>query len=354
MSNKTIHQFVHTLSYGDAISGEVLAMQRALREFGVKSEIYAINEHPKLKGHTLPYDQLDQTFEGQIILHYSLGSPLNDRYRLLSKAKRILIYHNLTPAKYYAPINPRVASDIEQGAKELPELLGLSDLIISDSKFNASEISALGYGSKVLDLPIDPVRWDMETNPGIADLLQKDPSLHLVHVGRFAPNKCLEDIIKVTYLIKEKLKLPVKLWLPGIDIDTEIYSFSLKRLVYFLGLEKEVNFVGCFADSELKALYENGSVYLCTSEHEGFCLPVVEAMYFGLPVISFASSALPDTIGAGGILVNEKDHLKIALLVEEVYRNQELRQKLVTAGKQRVASLSYQNFKDQLNQLLLV
>ncbi len=353
MSQKSIHQLVHTLSYGDAISGEVLAMQRALTQAGCDSKIYAINEHPKLKGLTIPYQQLSSDYDGQIILHYSLGSPLNDLYRSLTKATRVLIYHNLTPAKYYAGINPRVASDIEQGAKELPELLGLSNKIIADSKFNAGELAELGFKAEVLDLPIDPVRWEMETNPGIASLLKNDPVLHLVHVGRFAPNKCIEDIIKVAYLLKEKLKIPLKLWLPGIDIDTEIYSFSLKRLVYFLGLEKEVNFVGCFADSELKALYENSSVYLCMSEHEGFCLPVVEAMHFGLPVIAFASSALPDTIGAGGLLVNEKDHLKIAALVEEVHNNQELRQKLIIAGKERVQSLSFEKFQNNLSKLLL-
>ncbi|MEX0596266.1 MAG: hypothetical protein WD512_07175, partial [Candidatus Paceibacterota bacterium] len=109
MSKNVIHQLVHTLSYGDAISGEVLAMQRALQQAGCDSIIYAINEHPKLKGLTVPYTQLDSNFTGQIILHYSLGSPLNNLYRSLSHAKRVLIYHNLTPAKYFADINPRVA-----------------------------------------------------------------------------------------------------------------------------------------------------------------------------------------------------------------------------------------------------
>lgn len=357
MKTRAIHQLLHTLSYGDAISGEALALQRCLKSLGFESEIFAINVHPVYKKdaaslgvrdyRTLPHDT-----DAGVILHYSLGSPLNAVYRALSRAERTLVYHNLTPADWFRGVNPRIVRDIEQGMLELPELCRISHQLIADSAFNAGELAALGFSTaQVLELPIDPLRWSEPRNDGIYSLLKSQPGINVVHIGRLAPNKCIEDIIKAFYFLNRFIDKQSRLWLAGIDIDTEIYSFSLKRLVHSLGLEEHVIFAGCMADSELRALYEAGSVYCCMSEHEGFCLPVVEAMHFGLPVVSFASSALPDTIGAGGILVKEKRHAEIAELLAEVSRNQELRASLIAAGKARVAALSYDIFSKQVQEL---
>lgn len=350
--NKVVHQLVHTLSYGDAISGEVLALQRCLKSLGYQSEIYAINVNPRYKGMALDYRSFPQNFSGVVLLHYSLGSPLNDLYRSLTAANKWLVYHNLTPARWFEGVNPRIVSDIERGQRELPELCRLSQRLIADSRFNAGELEALGFKADVLELPIDPQRWNLETNSGIAALLKADPSIHLLHVGRLAPNKCIEDIIKVFHYLHHYVEKRSKLWLVGIDIDTELYSFSLKRLVKQLEVEKSVNFVGCMADSEVKALYENSSVYICMSEHEGFCLPVVEAMHFALPVVAYASSALPDTLGSGGVLVKEKKFPQIAELVAMLARDQSLRSKVVAAGKERVSELSYEKFEKRVSELL--
>lgn len=346
-----IHQLVHTLSYGDAISGEVLALQRCFQECGWNSEIYAINVHPKLKGAALDYRELDSSCAGEVILHYSLGSPLNDLYRSLKSAKRSIIYHNLTPATWFDGVNPRVAEDIRQGAKELPELCRISDRVIADSAYNASELEPHGCSPQVLPLPFDPVRWQVETNPGIADLLRSQGEINLLHVGRLAPNKCVEDIIKTFYFLHHKIERRSKLWLAGIDIDTELYSFSLKRLVHELDLVEAVKFVGCMADSELKALYENSTAYMCMSEHEGFCLPVVEAMNYGLPVIAYAATALPDTVGSGGILVKEKRHPEMAELVYKIHTDAGFASTLKEAGRKRVEDFSMERFKSAVSSL---
>ena len=154
-----IHQLVHTLSYGDAISTEVLALQRTLISLGYESEIFCIHSHPRLKGLARPLAEFSEVQEGSILLHYSLGSPLNDLYRDWNRGRRTLIYHNITPAKWYRSINSRVADDIERGVTELPELCGKSDAIWVDSPFNAREIQALGFSPDVLDLLVDPTRW---------------------------------------------------------------------------------------------------------------------------------------------------------------------------------------------------
>jgi len=343
-----IHQLVHTLSYGDAISGEVLGLQRCLREQGRESTIYAINVHPKYKGLAEDYRNFPKDFTGEVVLHYSLGSPLNDLYRSLNGAVRGLVYHNLTPARWFAGVNPRITEDIERGMRELPDLCRMTDRLIADSPFNAGELSQLGFEASVLELPIDPKRWEEPANPGIASMLQAQPGIHVLHVGRLAPNKCVEDIIKSFYFLHYHVNRNSWLWLVGIDIDTELYSFALKRLARELEVEQAVRFVGPMADAEVRALYENASVYMCMSEHEGFCLPLVEAMHFGLPVVAYASSAVPDTLGGAGVLVHEKRHAELGELLAEVATNAPLKSQLVQRGKERVLSLSYEKFAAQV------
>ena len=353
MSAGAIHQLVHTLTWGDAISGEVLALQQVLREAGRPSEIYAINVDPRFKAGAHDYRTLDGGFGGEVILHYSLGSPLNGLYAKLRAASRTLIYHNLTPARWFCGVNPRIVADIEKGLQELPGLCALSSRLIADSGFNAGELQALGFKAGVLELPIDPARWSVAANPGVLSLLRNDPALHMLHVGRLAPNKCLEDIVRIFHFLHQYINPESRLWMAGLDIDTELYSFSLKRLVRELDLMDVVHFTGRMADSEVRALYQGASVYVCMSEHEGFCLPVVEAMHFGLPVVAFASSALPETVKDGGVLVSEKRHAEIAELIQEIYANVELRDKLVAAGRRRVAALSFEGFKENVLRIFI-
>lgn len=348
----TIHQLVHTLSYGDAISGEVLALQRCLREIGHHSEIFAINTHPTYKGLTRDYREVATSQCDEIWLHYSLGSPLNEIYRNLQRTKRTLIYHNLTPSKWFAGVNPRIVRDIESGLSELGELCKLSDRLLADSGFNASELEKFGVTAQVLPLPLDPQRWQAAANPGIAHLVRNEPGIHILHVGRLAPNKCLEDIVRAFYFVHHHLRAQSRLWLVGIDIDTEVYAYSIRRLAQELKLDHAINFCGCLADSEVRALYETCSVYLCMSEHEGFCLPLLEAMHFGLPIIAYESSAVPETVANGGVLVNKKSHPEIAELIVEISENSSLRQKIVQAGKSRVQQLSYEKFSKNVADIL--
>ena len=353
MAEKIIHQLVHTLSYGDAISGEVLALARIFRANNIESKIFAMHVHPKLEGQAEHYQSLLSDFTGEIILHYSLGSPLNELYRRLKSASRTMIYHNLTPAHWFQGINPRIVRDIEAGTKELPELCSLSVRLLADSAFNAGELKKLGFDAEILELPLDSEKWSVATNPGIYSLVKEQPGVHVMHVGRLAPNKSVEDIIKIFYFLHHKIEPKSTLWLVGIDTDTELYSFSLRRLVHELDLSDAVRFVGCLADEEVKALYKASTVYLCMSEHEGFCLPIVEAMYFGLPVVAYSSTAIADTVGTGGILVAEKRHAEIAELLYEIYSNSELREKLTTAGKKRVEDLSLDRFHARVNQVFM-
>jgi len=346
-----IHQLVHTLSYGDAISGEVIALQRWFRESGRESEIYALNVHPRYVGAAKDAATFPSDFSGEVVLHYSLGSSLNRLYAGLTRATRSLIYHNITPARWFAGVNPRIVADIERGLAELPELCRLTDRLIADSPFNAGELRALGFDSTVLELPIDTAKWSIPRNQGLFEVAHGEPGVHLLHVGRLAPNKCLEDILRMFWFFHRFVEPRSRLWLVGIDIDTEVYSFALKRLIHELEIDGAVNIVGHLGDDGVKALYEAATVYVCMSEHEGFCLPLVEAMHFGVPVVAFASSAVPETLGGAGVLVREKRHAELAEVVGEVARNGDLRARLIAAGRARVGALGLESFAARVTRL---
>lgn len=351
-TKRPMHQLVHTLSYGDAISTEVLALQRALRALGHESEVFSINTHPRLKGAAIPYTELSGRANSDIILHYSLGSPLNDLYAGWNKGQRILVYHNITPARWYQSINARVAEDIERGVAELPRLCSLSDAIWADSPFNAQELRDTGYDAQVLDLLVDPARWSGARNEGLYGSVLSSPGTQVLHVGRIAPNKCLEDVIKSFYFLVKYVDPDARLRLVGIDTDTELYSFSLRELANYLNIGYAVEFVGGLADDEVRSMYEASDVYLCMSEHEGFCLPLIEAMHFELPIIAYAAGAVPNTLGDAGILVTEKRHAEIGQLLASVAAPGSLRDGLIARGRARVATFSYERFSARVEELL--
>lgn len=357
-----IHQFVHTLNYGDAISGEALTLQRLLRSRSVKSNIYVVHAHEKVRNNAVPYQNFVEHLataraageEVCVILHYSIASPLNALCAETPGVTKVLIYHNLTPPHWFRPYNRRVYADLVRGREELPGLLQQMDIVLADSAFNAAELEEFGHrGAQVLPLPLDLEKWSVDPNPGITRVLRGHGGRNVLHVGRFAPNKCLEDILKAFYFYHHKIDRSSRLWLVGIDIDTELYSFELRRLISRLHLKPAVNFVGAVADGELRAFYENSHAYLCMSEHEGFCLPLLEAMHFGLPVIAYDATAVGATVGDAGVLVRKKAPAETAEILNIVITDKTLRGDLVRRGRERVAQFSTDKFLLVLEEVLL-
>ena len=244
---------------------------------------------------------------------------------------------------------------LEQGLEELPQLLKLSSRILADSTFNKEELAKLTSESvEVLPLPLDGKKWSIPANPGIAAALRGHGGKNFLHVGRIAPNKCLEDIIKSFYFYHHKINPKSKLWFVGHDIDCEIYSLELRRLVSELSLKPFVEFVGSVSDGELKSFYENSDAYLCMSEHEGFCVPLLEAMNYRLPIVAFAGSAIPETVGDAGILLDKKEPALVAEILEQIVENIDgLRDSLIEKGQARVAAFQIDNFSERVQSAII-
>jgi glycosyltransferase involved in cell wall biosynthesis len=244
-----------------------------------------------------------------------------------------------------------VVKDLIQGKLELPKLCKVSDLIIADSDFNAAEILELGFKAKTLPLSIGENH--LLPNEGILNLLRKDNLTHLLHVGRLAPNKCLEDLLKIFYFYHHKINQNSRLWLVGTATDTEIYKYALERLSYELDLSASVTFTGSLSDEEVLAFYQGSSLYITMSEHEGFCLPLMEAARSSLPVLAYASSAIPETLGESGVLVyGKKDPARIAEVIEQIRLDNELKARLIEGGKSRAKVYSVENFTHNFFRIL--
>ncbi|MGH7818736.1 MAG: glycosyltransferase, partial [Candidatus Binatia bacterium] len=163
----------------------------------------------------------------------------------------------------------------------------------------------------------------------------RDGHANFLHVGRLVPNKRLEDVLKIFYFYRKRVDPDARLFLIGIDTDMEIYSFALRQMIHDIGL-KGVVFPGRVTERELVSYYRIADVYLCMSEHEGFCVPLLEAMHFGVPVIAYAAGAVPETLGDAGALATRKDFSELAELAALLCSDQRLRGAMVAAGRERV------------------
>jgi L-malate glycosyltransferase len=353
-------QLVHTLTVGDAISGEALAIDRILKEQGIDSQIVGMNVHEKLADRMLKlvdFDRKQVSPDTLFFLHYSIDSPVNELFIQMKGSKRCLLYHNLTPIKWYQSYHARVTNDLIRAKEGLLKVLEEADFILGDSTYNLEELKPYLENSKketaVLPLFIDPTRWNVEANIGIKGVLRGHQGVNILHVGRTAPNKSLEDIIKSFYFYFHKLNRESKLWLIGSDTDTETYSFELRELIRILQLEESVKLCGAVSDSELKSFYEEADLYLCMSEHEGFCVPLIEAMWFGVPIIAYGACAIPETVAGGGIIIKEKNPAQIAKLMELILTDGEKLEALKEAGKERVETFSEKAFSERFKKLVI-
>jgi L-malate glycosyltransferase len=346
-----VHQLVPNLAVGDAISQQVLTLRRMLRALGHESEIYAQHVHASLERDARSLRELREVDPQALLLyHFSIGSEATDVYRMLPN-RRALVYHNITPPEFFHGVNEKVASLCASGRAELAALRATAVVGIADSEFHRTELAALGYERTV----VMPIVLDVErfhARP-VAHLERsyRDGQVNLLHVGRIVPNKRLDDVLKVFWFFRRKIEPASRLFLVGIDVDTEIHSFALREWVAEQSLPGVV-FTGGVSPRELATYYRLAHVYLCMSEHEGFCAPLVEAMHHGVPVVAYASSAVPETLGDAGVLVREKRHAEIAEAVGVLLEDEAIRADVVARGRRRAAEFTSESLLPRLREML--
>jgi glycosyltransferase involved in cell wall biosynthesis len=347
----TVHQLVPNFDYGDAIGNHVLALRRLLRSWGWTSDVYAQYTHEKLIGDAFYFSKYwDVASPEHIVLfHFSIGSDVT-RFFTSLPCRKVVIYHNITPAEYFDGVNARVADRCRRGRAELLRLVDATDLALGVSEFNRQELEAAGFRrTGALPILIDWERYQAPPVPALRKRYQE--GTNLLCVGRIAPNKRIEDLIK-TYYFYRRLDPESRLLIVGSSVDTEGYQAACLKLARDLGIADGVIFTGSVSQAELCTFYRVATLYLTLSEHEGFCVPLLEAMHFGTPVVAYAATGVPGTMGGAGLLVTDKDYPTIAELIHEVVTEATLRDAVVAGQRERLKAFDAAVIGAQLRQYL--
>jgi glycosyltransferase involved in cell wall biosynthesis len=324
-----VHQILATLGYGDAIGHEALGIRRALRAAGFASEIFVQTADPRLEHLTRDYrDLIGESDASHVLIHhFSIGSRAS-RVAFALPARMILVYHNITPPEYFIDVNPLLVQLCYNGRRELAAYAPRCELALGDSEFNRRELDALGFPATDV-LPVVPDFSHLDVEPGglLVDAFD-DAWTNILFVGRVIPNKRLEDVIRFFRAYQTAYNPRSRLLLAGAYGGFEAYLAMLHHLVADLRVT-DVHFLGHVSDEELTAYYDIADLFLCASEHEGFCVPIVEAFYKRVPVLAFAATAVPATMDGGGVLFRTKDPDVVAGLMDEVLSDAALQERIL-------------------------
>jgi L-malate glycosyltransferase len=343
-----VHQVLATLGYGDAIGHEVLGIQRALRQAGYESDIFVETADRRLESLTRDYRELvDASRPDNLLLHhFSIGSKAS-RTAYAVPDRMALIYHNITPPEYFVGLHRTLARQCFRGRRELQAYVDRCDLALGDSEFNRQDLEALGFPrTDVLPVVPDFSHLDDPPNRFVADQFD-DEWTNVLFVGRVIANKKIDDLIRYFHAYQSKFNPRSRLLIVGVFSLFERYMAALNHLVEELGV-RDVHFVGHVTDAELVAYYEVADLFLCASEHEGFCVPLVEAFYKQIPVLAYAATAVPATMDGGGVLFDEKDPLYVAGLMDGILTNAKLQDELLERQTSAVQRLRAKDFSGTL------
>ena len=349
-----IHQFVAGFTSGDAISNEARVMRKIFRSWGYESHIFseAGRISPVLQQEIRDVDQVVQTLRpGDIVLlHLSIGSRVNDLFATLPCRKAIL-YHNMTPADYLRGIQEQTARKLTWGREQVCALAGSASLVMADSRFNADELKNVGYSEiRVLPLLLDFASIRARPDRKVLRTL-RDGKVNVLFVGRSVPNKRLEDVLSAFYYFQKFVEPNSRFIHVGSHAGMERYQMMLQTLVRKLDLEN-VLFPGTVSQEELSAYYQGAHLFLCMSEHEGFCIPLIESMVHDVPILAYAAAAVPETLDGAGVLFREKQFDVIAEMMGQVVRNKPFREALVRAQRIRLSRFEQRKLESELKACL--
>ena len=343
-----IHQVLATLGYGDAIGHEVLGIQRVLRGAGYESDIFVEAADHRLEPLTRDYRELvDASHPDNLLLHhFSLGSKAS-RTAYALPDRMALIYHNITPPEYFVGVNRKLARECFHGRRELRAYASRTDLALGDSEYNRQDLEALGFHRTAV-LPVVPDFSHLDRQPNRVLAREFDDEwTNILFVGRMISNKKIDDLIRWFHAYRTVHNPRSRLLLVGAHRGYERYLAALHQLVATLGAP-DVHFVGHVSDEELVAFYEIADLFLCASEHEGFCVPIVEAFYTQVPVLALAATAVPATMDGAGVLFTDTTPTHVAELMDAVISDAALQESIVDGQLAAVDRLRSRDFAGTL------
>lgn len=340
-------QFISDLVYADAASSDCVEFHRLFREWGCEAAIYAGRRDGHHQGIAQDCSAYRPGEHDLVVFHYTAWSAVA-QYLLELGRPMVFVYHNITPPEFFGRANPAAYEATRLGIEALPRFAPLTGLALGMSEYSRKQLTEAGFErTGVIPILVDFGRLDGKPNPEILKDYDDD-YVNFLFVGRVDPNKKQEDLVKVLYHYQRACNPKSRLFLVGAHTAGGPYHAWIQALIDHLGIQKDVHFTGQTSHRDLLSFYRLADVFICMSEHEGFCVPLVESMYLGLPVVAYAATGVPSTLDGAGILVKNKNYAAIAEVVHEIAGNELLRRRLVQNGRRRAAEFG----RDKVGSLL--
>lgn len=341
-----VYQMAYGMMMGDAISNHVLEIDARLQAWGYETAIYAQHIAPEMQGRVQPDSNFAAYLDAAddlLIYHYSIYSP-NLRLCRAARGRRIVIYHNITPPEFFWGWDDAQAQACEAGQRAL-RTLNHCDLALGDSEFNRQELIEAGFeADRTGVLPIFWTQPQVEarsSSEALRATLREPGSVNWLTVGRVVPNKMLEEVIRLFAVYNRAINPQSRLFIVG-SRYIRTYDVALNELVAELDLFDRVKFTGRVADADLVAYYQSADVYVCASQHEGFCVPLVESMSFGVPILARRAAAVPETLGTAGVLFSDLGYEPVAEMAHLLVSDAVVRARVIQHQKERLQDLGPQ------------
>ncbi len=348
---RTAHQFHPVIAYGDAVSNDSFELQRLFWASDVRSDLFAAEAKPEVAALVRDWRDLERLpKDALLLLHHSMGNDVLGEVAKLPQRKAV-VYHNITPGSYFAGLNEHARRYSELGREQLRELARVAEFGFADSEYNRKELEEAGLAkTSVVPILYDWEAFDVAPDPAVTRTLADERTSILV-VGQILPQKAVHDVIAAFARYRER-DPGARLYLVGSTAMSSTYLDRLRYQVETSGLADDVVFTGSVRIEQLVAYYRGATALLTLSDHEGFCVPLIEAMRSRLPIVANAAGAIPETLGDAGILLEDKSPDRVAEALERVVGDQEERAELVERGERRLADFSRERVRARLKDAL--
>jgi glycosyltransferase involved in cell wall biosynthesis len=348
-----VNQWVPAAHKGDAIGDSARVVRGMLRARGYQSDLFALTIDDDLREDVRPFAHPDARRGDVTIFHFALPSPMTEAFASLA-GRRVLQYHNITPAAFFAPYDAQMFRLAALGRRELQTLAGRVDLALGDSEFNRQELEALGFApTGVLPIAVNTARiTDAPRRPALEKILA-DGLINILFVGRIVPNKRIEDHIRLAELYKRNIDSYYRFIFVGRYDGIPRYYAQIRSLIAeFQMLPDRFWFTGPVPDEDLGAFYRWADVYVSLSEHEGFCVPLVEAMAADVPVLAYKAGAVAETLGGAGVLFEPKDLELAAEMLGLLVYDRSIRERVLAGQRKRLQDFSPAAIDRRLGEVL--
>lgn len=331
---------------------------------GYESEIFV--EDFKGNDESRPISALDSAFDDPhnvLLFHFSIGSEFPYRF-VRARCRKIVRYHNITPAEFFAAPDEAIPFHVcNLGRKQIPMLAGLSDALIADSEYNAQEFTRI----YPIESHVVPVLRDYDSlmseasDPETINSIKACGKQILLFVGRIAPNKAQHDLLKLLALYRQSVDPKVALILVG-GFFSQRFRQEIVDYAKYLGLTicehveglkyADVCIPGSISDASMAGIYRSADLFVSMSEHEGFGVPLVEAMYFEIPTMAHAAAAVPETLGDSAVLFEKSDWVSAVAIMKGLLNNKEWQAELRSRQRLRRVNLGFDSGRARLEKAI--